>query len=423
MNLLNKSIRSYLIYAAIVLIIAIPVFYFVIQAIVKEDVDESLMAHKELILEKLEEVIDNNPFPFLSAFEPNLSISPGSTSNLYDKFYSISIFDTISNENIPYRILESNVFIKKKPYLIKFKSSLIDSKDLIQSVFLVMTALLLAIVIGLIIINKALAKKIWAPFYNTLAKLHRFKIEDKEPIQFGKTSINEFTELNNTISSLAKRNQQVYQSQKEFTENASHEMQTPLAIFQHKLELLMQTNPLSTEQAELISELADANQRINKLNKNLLLIAKIENNQFLEKEELSIKELLLKLIEQFKFRTEEKSITVQLQVENDITIEANKSLLEILFSNLLSNAIRHNYVNGKIEISINKNHLSIANTGKEECLDKNKLFQRFQKQTGENSGTGLGLEIAKKIGELYEFKIEYQFVNNLHQFNIYFQGN
>ena len=416
MKLLNKSIRSYLIYAAIVLTISIPVFYFVIQAIVKEDVDESLIAHKELILEKLEEVIDNNPFPFLSAFEPNLSIEPSNSRVHYDKFYSISIYDSISNENIPYRVFETNVLIKNKPYLLKLKSSLIDSRAVIQSVFWVMTVLLLVIVAGLIIINKTLAKKIWSPFYNTLNKLHSFKLEDKEPLTFGKTSIDELTELNSTITTLAKRNQQAYQSQKEFTENASHEMQTPLAIFQHKLELLMQTNPISAEQAELMNELANANQRMNKLNKNLLLITKIENNQFVEKEKLSIKELLFKQIEQFKFRTDEKNITVQLHAENDITIEANKSLLEILFTNLLTNAIRHNNVNGKIDILLQEKQVSIVNTGKPESLDTSKLFQRFQKQTGDNSSTGLGLEISKKIAELYQFKIEYQFVNGLHQF-------
>lgn len=420
MKLLNKSIRSYLIYAAIVLIVAIPIFYFVIQAIVKEDVDESLIAHKELILNKIEEVMDDNPFHFLSAFEPNLSIAPSSSLAHYDKFYSISIYDSISRENIPYRVFESNVLIRNKPYLIKLKSSLIDSKELIQSIFWIMTALLLVIVLGLIIINKAIAKKIWAPFYSTLNKLHQLKIEDKEQLVFGKTSTDEFTELNSTITSLVKRNQQAYQSQKEFTENASHEMQTPLAIFQHKLELLMQTNPISAEQADLISELADANQRMNKLNKNLLLITKIENNQFQEKEKLSIKELLTKMLEQFRFRTEEKNITVKLQSEADIKIEANKSLFEILFSNLLTNAIRHNYVNGKIDILINKNFISIANTGKPESLDRSKLFQRFQKQTDDNSSTGLGLEISKKIAALYQFEMEYQFVNGLHQFNINF---
>ena len=159
---------------------------------------------------------------------------------------------------------------------------------------------------------------------------------------------------------------------------------------------------------------------MNKLNKNLLLITKIENNQFQEKEKLSIKELLTKMLEQFRFRTEEKNITVKLQSEADIKIEANKSLFEILFSNLLTNAIRHNYVNGKIDILINKNFISIANTGKPESLDRSKLFQRFQKQTDDNSSTGLGLEISKKIATLYQFEMEYQFVNGLHQFNINF---
>ena len=311
MKLLSKSIRSYLIYAAIVLLVAIPVFYFVIQRIVKEDVDESLMAHKEQIVSKLEDVIHHDPFSFLEAFEPNLTLTAAKTSKPYDSLYTITIYDKVSDENIPYRVLESNILIKDTPYVIKLKSSLLDSKDLIQSIVIVMAVLLLLIIAGLIIINRSISKKIWRPFYTTLDKLHHYRVDKTEPMMFDKTAIDEFADLNNTITSLSQRNQKVYLSQKEFTENASHEMQTPLAIFQNKLELLMQTNPLSPEQAGLMEELANANQRMNRLNKSLLLLTKIENNQFLDKEPVSLKELLDKLIEQYKFQADKKNIIIE----------------------------------------------------------------------------------------------------------------
>jgi signal transduction histidine kinase len=420
MKLLDKSIRSYLIYAAIVLLIAIPVFYFAIQRIIKEDVDESLMAHKEQIVSKLEGVIDSNPFSFLEAFEPNLTITAAKVSAPYDKFYTIEEYDKVSEENIPYRVLESNLLIKNTPYTVKLKSSLLDSKDLIQSIVIVMAVLLLLIITGLIIINRGISKKIWKPFYSTLDKLHHYRVDKTETMVFDKTAIDEFADLNNTITSLSQRNQKVYLSQKEFTENASHEMQTPLAIFQNKLELLMQTNPLSPEQAGLMEELANANQRMNRLNKSLLLLTKIENNQFLDKEPVSLKGLLDKLIEQYKFQADKKNLIVKAQYEEDISIEANKSLTEILLSNLLSNAIRHNIPGGHISITCKKHQLVIENTAKGHSLDTTKLFQRFQKQSTDAGSIGLGLEIAKKITDLYQFTIEYQFADNSHRFLIHF---
>lgn len=420
MKLLNKSIRSYLVFACILMLIAIPVFYFVIQRIVKEDVDESLIAHKMEIISKLENITHNYPFPFLEAFEPNFSINTTKTHNPSDKFYSIKIYDSISQENIPYRVLESNVLIKNEAYIIRLKSSLLDSKDLIESIVFVMSILLLLIITGLIIINRRISKKIWKPFYNTLDKLQHYRVDKIEPIQFENTNINEFADLNNTISSLSQRNQKVFQSQKEFTENASHEMQTPLAIFQNKLELLMQTNPLSAEQAELIEELANTNQRMNRLNKSLFLLTKIENNQFLDKEPVSIKDTIEKLIEQFKFQSDKKNITVKAQFEEDISINANKSLLETLLSNLLSNAIRHNIQGGDITISSNQQEFIIENTAKGERLNSDKLFQRFQKQSTDVNSIGLGLEIVKKITTLYGLTIEYQYYNKKHRFIIHF---
>lgn len=420
MKLLNKSIHSYLVFACILMLIAIPVFYFAIQRIVKEDVDESLMANKEQVVSKLDNIVHQNSFSFLKAFEPNLFIEKGNSQAPYDSFYSVAIYDSISTENIPYRVLESNVILKDGAYLIRLKSSLLDSKDLIESIVVVMSILLLLIITGLILINRRISKNIWKPFYNTLDKLHHFRLDNSESMQFEKTNINEFEDLNSTISSLSQRNQQVYRSQKEFTENASHEMQTPLAIFQNKLELLMQTNPLTAEQAVLIEELANANQRMNRLNKSLLLLTRIENNQFLDKETISIKETTGKLIEQYKFQSDKKNIPVKNLISEDIYIDANKSLIETLLSNLLSNAIRHNIQGGYIRLTSGKNRLIIENSAKGQRLDSDKLFMRFQKQSTDTNSIGLGLEIVKKITDLYHFTIQYEFDDNNHRFLIQF---
>jgi signal transduction histidine kinase len=420
MKLLNKSIRSYLIYSGIVLLIAIPVFYFAIQQIVAEDVDESLVAQKQQILTKLEKLVPANAVTFLETFEPGIRLHPLSAFYPHDTLYTARSYDSISKENIPYRILESNINVGGTAYLIQLKSSMLDSEDLIESIVMVVVVLILLIAAGLLIINRMISKKIWRPFYRTLDKLRNYRIEENQPVQFEKTGIVEFTDLNNTITALTQRSQQVYQSQKEFTENASHEMQTPLAVFQGKLELLMQTTPLNSEQAELISGLADASQRLNRLNKNLLLLTRIENNLFPEKESISIREIIEKLLDQYHFQLKKKNIALSFDYTGEDHIIANRTLIEILFSNLLSNAIRYNNDNGTICLQLKEKVFTIANTGLDTPLDSYKIFSRFHKASTDLQSIGLGLAIAEKISALYHLELAYTYSKNKHIFSFRF---
>jgi len=415
MKLLDKSIRSYLIYSAIILIVAIPVFYLVVQQIVIEDVDESLAAQKEQVIFQIESVLEKDS-NFGALIGPNVTVTELSSFQPLDSTYQIGVFDTISHENVVYQVLESNVRIKNRSFNIQLKSSLIDSDDLIRNLVLVMVVLLALIITGLLLINRNLSKKIWKPFYATLRTLSGYRIESDKRLNLPGTNISEFTDLNDSLNTLTQRNYRVYLSQKEFAENASHEMQTPLAIFQSKLELLMQTTPLSEEQASLISELSQTGQRMSRLYKTLLLLAKIDNNQFPEKEKVSVREILEKMLSQFEDAILAKSIGMEMDI-SDYSVESNPTLMEMMISNLLSNAIRHNKPRGKIRIRLQHGQLEIANEGSDTELDIERLFQRFQKQAG-SSRMGLGLEIVKKICDLNEFEISYSYENPFHNFKV-----
>lgn len=418
MKLLNRSIKPYLIYSFIVIVIVVPVIYFAIQHIVYEEVDEGLMAQKEEIKTNFRNADKNVAVP--ESAIAGFQLTPSSSINAKDSFFNIAVFDKISGENIPYRVLKSNVQIAGKPYSLQLKRSLIDNEDLIQSIAFAMIILLMLIVVGFVVINRIISKKIWKPFYNTVKQLNEYHLEKKDVPQFEKTKIDEFRDLNNSISSLINRNISVFQSQKEFTENAAHEMHTPLAVLQGKIELLMQTQPLNAEQADLISGLADANQRINKLNKSLLLLTKIENNQFEEKEKIDLGQTLEKIVSQFEFVNDKKNIAVSNNA-GPMTIEANRMLVEILVSNLLSNAIRHIPDSGKIEIDLqNSSLLTISNTAKNGPLDQSKIFERFQKSSDESDSTGLGLAIASKICTLYNYHLNYEYTGKMHSFSVQF---
>lgn len=418
MKLLNKYIRTYIIYATIILLIVIPVLYFAIQSIVAEDVDESLIEQKDRLVSKLK-LSDFTQLAYLETLDPDITLTPAiNTNNKRDTFYTIVTFNKIDNEETPYRILESNISLKGKLYTIQLKSSLLDSKDLIESIVKIVGAVLFLIVAGLILINRILSKRLWKPFYHTINKLLDFKIEKNETLYFGKTDITEFSALNDSITKLTNRNQEIYQSQKEFTENASHEMQTPIAIFQGKLDLMMQTKPLTQEQYELISDLADVNQKMSKLNKSLLLLTKIENYQFFETENVSVKQILMKLTEQYRFQAEQRNIIIHTHFTDDICITANRTLVEIMFGNLLSNSIKHNITNGSVVVNGSNTQVSFINTGSSIALDADKLFLRFQKQTTDDNSIGLGLQISKKIADRYQYLITYSFQLHHHIFSV-----
>ena len=421
MKLLNKSIRSYIAYASVVLLIAIPVLYAAIQQIVAEDVDENLLVQKERIISRLQKVTDPGNLTSMGMLDSSITFRPSQPPiTMVDSLYTSFIFDTIANEKIPYRILMANISLHGKSYCLQIKNSLIDSEDLIESIVIIVAFLLFLIIAGLVLINRLLSKKLWKPFYNSIDKLHRFKIEKDELLQFEKNGITEFTVLNNAITELTNRSRQVYLSQKEFTENASHEMQTPLAVMQGKIDLLMQTDPLSKEQSELISGLADVSQRMSHLNKSLLLLTKIENNQFPKTENVQLKQVVEKLVEQYSSLAASKGIVIQNIYTLDIAVTANSTLIEIMIGNLLSNAIRHNMFHGSVIITGNHKEIIFQNTGVPGSLDAGKLFKRFQKVSSDNSSVGLGLEIARQIAEQYGFSISYQLKGPLHTFIISF---
>lgn len=195
-------------------------------------------------------------------------------------------------------------------------------------------------------------------------------------------------------------------------------MQTPIAIFQGKLDLMMQTKPLTQEQYELISDLADVNQKMSKLNKSLLLLTKIENNQFFETENVSVKQILMKLTEQYGFQAEQRNITIHTHFSDDICITANRTLVEIMFGNLLSNSIKHNITNGSVVVNGSNTEVIFSNTGSSIALDADKLFQRFQKQTTDDNSIGLGLQISKKIADRYQYLITYTYQLHHHIFSV-----
>jgi signal transduction histidine kinase len=245
--------------------------------------------------------------------------------------------------------------------------------------------------------------------------LKNFRVDKKQSLNFPLTQIDEFTLMNRTIQKTTNQAQQEYSLLKEFTENASHEMQTPLAIIRSKLDLLIQDENLSEDQSKTMQSAYSAIEKLSRLNQSLLLLAKIENNQFAETTNINLKQKLEEKLDAFHELWQNQGITVSSSLA-DATVSLNSELTDILLNNLLSNATRHNFSNGCIKIVLKEKTLEISNSSKEKELNSQQMFLRFFSQDKKSRYNGLGLSIIKQICDVSGFSIRYLFTANEHRF-------
>ena len=308
-----------------------------------------------------------------------------------------------------------------KGYSISIFHPLTETHLFIKSIIKTMLLMILFVFVSLILFNFIISRKIWKPFYNTINNLRNYNIKSRQPLNLGPTDINEFNILNRTLANMADKIQIDYLSLKEFTEDASHEIQTPLAIINSKMEMLIQSENLTNQQVESIKIINHAVARLSKLNAGLVLITKIENNQYSETEVILINELIHKTIGSFDDFIKHKNISVKLSSNAELSIVMNSTLADILINNLLNNSIKHNINDGFINIIINEKSLIFENSGLklDNKLDPSELFNRFKKRSNTDNSIGLGLAIVKKICDACHFTISYDQYEYNHKIMIY----
>jgi signal transduction histidine kinase len=275
------------------------------------------------------------------------------------------------------------------------------------------------LMVGFILLNRRISKRLWQPFYRSLGQIKNFDLNRQDKVIFETTDIDEFAELNQSLDKLIAGSVAAYNQQKEFADNASHELQTPLAIIQSKLDLLLQSKSLTTEQYDIIEDANKALARVARINKNLLLLTKIENSQFMQKEPIHLPELLQNAIALFSNFSDDKGLVVQTDIAHGVVVEGNQLLVEIMLNNLLTNAIRYSPAYGTITVQLSADRLTISNTGTT-ALNQEQLFKRFGTTSAQTPGTGLGLALVKQICQRYDWKISYAFSDQLHIFSLCF---
>ena len=271
---------------------------------------------------------------------------------------------------------------------------------------------------GLFWLNRRTAQQLWSPFQQQLEALKQFSLAQNQPLALADSGINEFEELKTALQQLTEKVRTDYRNLKEFTENASHEIQTPLAIIRSQIEFLIENEQLTDGQMQQLAAVYEAANRLSRLNQSLLLLAKIENRQFVETTTVSINDLVSAQVRALEELTEAKSLQMEMFFSENLTVQASQPLVEILIKNLLENAIRYSQPGDSILIKTEPNRLIFSNPGTAPLPHPDRIFERFFKQGNHQASSGLGLAIVQKIGEVNGWEVGYEFREGRHAFGV-----
>lgn len=424
MKLLNRSLRYLSLAFFFIIGIWSVIFYINLKDEIRDSIDDGLENNRLLILQKI--ATDSTLFSQNEYGGNNFEIHYLSKKEglAFTDIYKDTMMYRLNEDDLePVRVLKTAFEHQNNYYQLNIISSLVEEDDLIEDSFYSILLLFILLITSVIIINNLILKKVWNPFYDILNQLKNYRLDKEEPLLNIATKTSEFVQLQDASNILIQHSKETFASQKQFTENASHELQTPVAIILNKLELLLESENLIDKDAATIAEVIKIAERLTKLNKSLLLLAKIENKQFSDEEIISVSAVIDELLPNYQDLADYKNISIQYSKNSELQVVMNKSLLEILISNLLKNAIFHNQKEGEITIELNTEFLKISNSGKAISLNAKTIFNRFVKEDTTNLTTGLGLAICKTICESYGFQIQYLFENNAHSFYIYFKKN
>jgi signal transduction histidine kinase len=316
------------------------------------------------------------------------------------------------------RYLKQDLLLNGQPFRVTVIVSKIAHSEQIKGIFFSIMLPVAALFIVLLLINRFMIARLWKPFKELLLNLKSFNLNQQTNFRQVETPILEFRELNDALLEISQRIRSEYREIKLFTENASHEMMTPIAVINSKLEMMLQSNELGEEQSQNIHDLYKATAKLTKLNQSLLLLVKIDNKLLRDQQDVDLKKMIEERIGYFHELLQNKQITIELHLEEN-TISMSRFLAETMIDNLIGNAIRHNYKDGRISISLNKATLSISNTSTQSALDPSHTFERFYKGAS-SEGMGLGLAIVKQIVTVHKFEIGYSYQTGLHTFSINF---
>ncbi len=391
--------------------------YYVLKSIINHEFNEKLHAEQVQLVYELRNFENLQQSYNLNIGDEiqleKLPSNPGLAPALKDTIR----YDPYEQKELPFRQLTFSDEINGSYYLITISKSLLPNLDLIQGVTEIMIGLAIVLMCSLALLNRLIFKKLWSPFHHIILQLQEFKISKPVPLTLEETAVDEFDQLGHVLEEMISKSIRDYKNLKEYTENTSHEIQTPLAIIKNKAEVLLQ-EPLQQQHLLEVSKMYEAATRLSRLKEGLSLLTKIENNQYIEVQALDLQNFLATKLKTFEELIEIKNIGLETRYEASPVIQINQELADILVNNLLSNAIKHNLENGWINIDLTERSLAIANSGPALAVQPETLFERFKKNTDNRESTGLGLSLIQRICEHNQIQVSYRHQENTHSMTL-----
>jgi len=396
-------------------------FYYTIMNEVNDEVDDSLEDYAEMIIIRS---VRNEALPTASSGSNNQfflrEITPQYAAQTpHVRYEDRDVFIEEKDEFEPARVL-TYIFQNDdgKFFELEVSTPHIDKKDLRGAIFYWIVFLFLAILLCILLLNLWTIGHSMRPLRKLLRWLDKYRVgEDNRPLD-NPTKIYEFRKLNEVVKESIKRTEVAYEQQKMFIGNASHEMQTPLAICNSRLEMLLEDPSLTERQMEEIVKTRQTLEQLSRMNRSLLLLTKIDNGQFADVADVNFTESIQRLLPDYEMVYASKNIRLQTELQGDFIVRMDESLAQTLLSNLLKNAFVHNHEGGEITIKATTDSLLFENTGAPESLNRDYIFERFYHSSDNRQSLGLGLAVVKAICQRYGLRIDYAFNNGKHAFTI-----
>jgi signal transduction histidine kinase len=414
MNLFTRYFRINLLATVIIFILASLAFYFLLWYVSIAQMDEDLKIEQREIETYVQKY--NHPPEPIMVKDQNISFTVSDIRSKYKKFSTIESPNPGEKEN--FRQISFTLPVNGQWLLFKVSKSLEGTEHLNRSIIFISLITIIAILLVSLLINRWQLRRLWKPFYNTLSGVEKFRLGEKSIPHFENTPITEFNFLNTTISQFIKDADKEYFLLKEFTENASHELQTPLAVVRSTLDVMMQDEKLSESQSNSLQAAHSAIQKMSRLNQSLLLLNKIENKQFSNINSFDLKRLVQEKMSDWQELWQGRNLNISSSLES-ASVSMNEQLAEMMISNLFSNAARHTPDAGHIYIKLSTKVFEIVNTAADGPLDREKLFKRFSKAGQTTDHHGLGLSIVKQIADVSGMSISYVFSKSNHIFSVH----
>ena len=421
MKLFNRMLKYLLLGVVFVLFGWAVCFYMGIMTEINDEVDDSLEDYSELIIIRSlagEELPSNdngsNNQYFLQKITKDYALSRP------DIIYQDSmIYIKEKKETEPARIL-TTIFrdANDEYYELSVYTPTIEKADLKESIFYLLVILFVSLSVVIIVINVWIFRICMKPFYRLLEWLEKYRVGTKNTLLENPTNTTEFQKLNEAVAQFASHNEEVFEQQKLFIGNASHEMQTPLAVCMNRLEMLMEDDSLTENQMKELIETYQTLEYASKLNKSLLMLSKIDNSQFVEEKDIDMNRLIKMYIEDYQEVYSYKDIEVHLEEEGSFVVRMNEVLAVVLVTNLLKNAFVHNVDNGYLYIYMTREGVKFKNSAENGPLDEKHIFERFYQAHRKVGSTGLGLALVDAVCRHSCLGIKYLYEEGWHIFEL-----